>query len=116
MERVRAKLLCMNEQRSQALEAPGYLFIGRGGHRAYFHNFMATLMARVRRLNPSVVNVKHIRSSVIVEWLKRYNLRKVQYLAGHRYISSTEWYVDNVLEGLQESIKRFHPLDNETLR
>jgi integrase/recombinase XerD len=47
---------------------------------------------------------------VIVKWLKLYNLRKVQYLAGHRYISSTESYQQSEMEGLTEEVNKFHPL------
>ena len=59
-------------------------------------------------LNPSVLNAKQIRASVITKWLKMYNLREVQYLAGHRYISSTESYLQNDLEGLKEEVQQFH--------
>ena len=31
-------------------------------------------------------------------------------MAGHRYVSSTEAYKINDLEGLQEDIGKFHPL------
>ena len=51
-----------------------------------------------------------LRASVIVKWLKMYNLRKVQYLAGHRYISATESYKQNEMEGLTEEVNKFHPL------
>ncbi|GEM_PF-3189705 len=53
---------------------------------------MTRLMFWVKRKNKLVVNAKQLRASVIVKWLKMYNLRKAQYLAGHRYISSTEAY------------------------
>jgi len=46
---------------------------------------------------------------VITHWLKLHNLRKVQYMAGHRYISSTESYKANNLDGLKEDIAKFHP-------
>jgi integrase/recombinase XerD len=64
----------------------------------------------VRRKNKLVVNAKQLRASVIVKWLKIYNLRKVQYLAGHRYISATEAYRQNEMEGLTEEVNQFHPL------
>ena len=49
-------------------------------------------------------------ASVITKWLKQYNLREVQYLAGHRYISTTESYQQNDVEGLAEEINMYHPL------
>jgi len=55
-------------------------------------------------------NADQLRASVIVKWLKQYNLREVQYLAGHRYISSTESYQQSEMEGLSEEVNQFHPL------
>jgi len=86
------------------------LFIGDGGNNANFSNYMTRLMVKVRKLNPSVLNAKQIRASVITKWLRMYNLREVQYLAGHRYISSTESFLENEMEGLQEEVQQFHPL------
>ena len=71
---------------------------------------MHRLMFWVKRKNKLVVNPKQLRASVIVKWLKMYNLRKVQYLAGHRYISATEAYKQNEMEGLTEEVNKFHPL------
>lgn len=68
------------------------------------------LMFWVKRKNKLVVNAKQLRASVIVKWLKMYNLRKVQYLAGHRYISATESYQQSEMEGLAEEVNKFHPL------
>jgi site-specific recombinase XerD len=55
-------------------------------------------------------NIRLIRISVIKNWLSKHNLRTVQYLAGHRYISSTERYVSKDLEHLKDSVNKFHPL------
>ncbi len=71
---------------------------------------MTRLMFWVRRKNKLVVNAKQLRASVIVKWLRIYNLRKVQYMAGHRYISSTEGYQQSEMEGLTEEVNKFHPL------
>lgn len=86
------------------------LFISDGGNSSSFSNFMTRLMVKVRKINPSVLNAKQIRASVITKWLKIYNLREVQYLAGHKYISSTESFLENEIEGLQEEVQQFHPL------
>jgi integrase/recombinase XerD len=55
------------------------------------------------------INFKQIRASVITDWLKHYNLRKVQYMAGHRHVSSTESYLVNQMEDLQTDIDKMHP-------
>ena len=98
------------KRKYQEREENEQLFIGDGGNCASFSNFMTRLMVKVRKLNPSVLNAKQIRASVITKWLRMYNLREVQYLAGHRYISSTESFLENEMEGLQEEVQQYHPL------
>lgn len=66
---------------------------------------------RLKRYNNKVKDLKQIRASVITNWLGQYNLRKVQYLAGHRYISSTERYLQDDLENLHEIVNNFHPIN-----
>jgi site-specific recombinase XerD len=68
------------------------------------------LMEQLKEQNVKVTSAKQIRASVIVKWLRQYNLREVQYLAGHRYISSTEAYQQNEMQGLSEEVNQFHPL------
>jgi integrase/recombinase XerD len=68
------------------------------------------IIKRLKEINYKAGNVYHLRASVIVNWLGQFNIRKVQYLAGHKYISSTESYRQNNLESLQEAINQFHPL------
>lgn len=53
---------------------------------------------------------RQIRTSKIVHWLKLYGLRKTQYLAGHKNINSTEKYLANNVETLQNELDNFHPL------
>lgn len=73
------------------------------------HNTLNRLAKELKTLNQKFTDLKQIRTSVIVHWLKQHNLRKVQYLAGHKYISSTEHYLQDDLESLHETIKTFHP-------
>lgn len=75
------------------------------------YNAIRSLLRKLRRQQPKVTNINQLRASVITHWLKTYNLREAQYLAGHRYVSSTEAYQVNDLEGLREEIERCHPLD-----
>lgn len=108
---VRPQILQMEPKRkSQKKTTTDKLFIGEGGNCYDFSNFMTQLMIKVRRINPVVRNAKQVRASVIVKWLKMYNLRETQYLAGHRFISSTESYLHNEMEGLKEEVQQFHPL------
>lgn len=72
-------------------------------------NSLAKITKELKAINHIFIDTKQIRTSVIVNWLKQYNLRKVQYLAGHRYISSTERYQQDDLESLHKTINTFHP-------
>lgn len=67
----------------------------------------------VQKTNPNITNAKQIRQSTITHWLKNNNLRQVQYMAGHKHVSSTEPYQENNLDSLKDKIDKCHPLDNE---
>lgn len=64
---------------------------------------------QIKSIDKHFLNFKHIRTSVITTWLKTEGLRKTQYLAGNRYISSTEKYLPNQIEGLIEDVAKFNP-------
>lgn len=80
------------------------------GRSIKFNNIISKLLPQLKKLNKKVKSVHQIRTSVIVHWLKMYNLREVQYMAGHRYVSSTEAYLINDLDDLQEEIEKYHPI------
>jgi site-specific recombinase XerD len=73
-------------------------------------NVLKNISKELKQYNRDYQSAIQIRNSVIVNWLKQYNLRKVQYLAGHKYISSTERYKQDNLESLHEMINSFHPI------
>ena len=75
-----------------------------------FYGITQMMLAHLRKINSRIKNFDQIRASVITQWLKQYDLRKVQYLAGHKYVSSTEEYKANVIDELQDDITKFHPL------
>lgn len=75
-----------------------------------FSNLCYYVRRQLQEMNPKIKCLEQIRTSVITHWLSKYNLRRVQYMAGHRYVSSTEKYKANNLDELKESIKQFHPL------
>ena len=103
----------VNTTRKEILKQSGQrtekLFVSMEGGDS-LSSCMTRLMFWVKRKNKQVINAKQLRASVIVKWLRMYNLRKVQYLAGHRYISSTEAYQQSEMEGLTEEVNKFHPL------
>lgn len=75
-----------------------------------FHNITQMMLKHLRNINSRIKNFDQIRASVITQWLKQYDLRKVQYLSGHKYVSSTESYKANNIDELQDDITKFHPL------
>ena len=74
------------------------------------NNRIQYMFNQLRQLNPKVISAKQIRSSVITEWLRKNNLRQVQYMAGHKYVSSTERYQCNNLDDLQNELQQHHPM------
>jgi site-specific recombinase XerD len=77
---------------------------------ARFNAIVYQIFKKLKKYNQKAENIKQVRASVITNWLGQYNLRKVQYLAGHRYISSTERYLQDDLENLHEIVNNFHPI------
>jgi len=73
----------------------------------------AHIMERIYKYCGKKVSARQIRGSVITNWTKRYNLREVQYMAGHRYVTSTEAYQMDIVGSLKEDIMLYHPLDHE---
>jgi integrase/recombinase XerD len=69
---------------------------------------VAWMMRRLK--HPKVRQASQIRASVIAEWTRQYDVRIVQYMSGHKYVSSTERYQSTHLEDLQEQLRKFHPL------
>lgn len=74
-------------------------------------NHIHAVIRLVKNTNPLLTSAKQIRSSVINHWLKTHNLRQVQYMAGHRYVSSTEAHLANNIEDLTQDIDKFHPME-----
>jgi integrase/recombinase XerD len=64
----------------------------------------------LKKLNFRVTNLKQLRASVITIWVKEYNLRKAQIMAGHRFISSTESYKESDQDVLEKDVEKYHPI------
>jgi len=99
---VRPKILQRNKKESS------YLFVSSGSGKS-LSNAIQKLLKNIKEQHSNIDNLEQIHASVITLWLKQYNLRQVQYKAGHKYISSTESYLSNDIEGLQESINTYFP-------
>jgi integrase/recombinase XerD len=102
MEQIRPKL---NENTGN------YLFMSEQGNRRYnVRGTLSHMRRKIRKYAKHYRNVKQIRASVIVEWLKEKDIRVVQYMAGHVRVTSTERYKAVRLEDLQQALDKFHPL------
>lgn len=106
--RVRFELLKYHREGEQVLflNAPS-----AGRHEAKGDSLQVwkRLSEELRKQNPRFENVHQVRASVITHWLGKHGLRQVQYMAGHRFISSTERYQVGQIADLQSDIDRFHP-------
>jgi site-specific recombinase XerD len=74
------------------------------------NNRVQYMFRQLKQLNPKVTNAKQIRSSVITHWLRQNNLRQVQYMAGHKYVSSTQRYQVSNLDDLKNELQQHHPM------
>ena len=111
IENIRPKLLTYQENQSDGQ----YLFLPlpeaskeKTDSRKLMHTFKP-LTKHIKTLDKHFLNFKQVRASVITHWLKTYGLRKAQYMAGHRYISSTENYLPNEIESLSDDITKYSP-------
>jgi integrase/recombinase XerD len=103
LTKTRNELLKLTNKESEQL----FVSIGSSDK---FNNILHYLIKSLQRINPKVTLFKQLRASVIVHWLKLYNLRQVQYMAGHRYVSSTEQFLVNEMDGMIEDIEKYHPI------
>ncbi len=79
------------------------LFIGS------VRNHVTKLSEEVKGINGIVRNMLHIRASVILYWMKLHEKRQVQYMAGHKWISTTEMYEQQEITSLSDQLNRHHP-------
>ena len=62
----------------------------------------------MRSLNPNCKNLGHIRKSRIIVWTKTLELRDVQYMTGHKNVSSTEYYQGQNMDELSIRFNQIH--------
>jgi site-specific recombinase XerD len=109
VQRVRAELLKFHREGEQALflAAPS-----AGNEKAHGGSLQVwkRLSEELRQQCERFQDVQQVRASVITHWLGKHGLRQVQYMAGHRFISSTERYQVGQIADLQSDIDRFHPI------
>ena len=109
LQNIRPKLSEYHKTESNKLFLPLPEFSKKDtGNETLMHIFKP-LTKQVKGIDKQFSNFKQVRASVIAFWLKTQGLRKTQYFAGHRYISSTEKYIPNNIDDLSDDINRLHP-------
>ncbi|MDR2684251.1 MAG: tyrosine-type recombinase/integrase [Prevotellaceae bacterium] len=81
----------------------------KAAEKGKFKSVCDILSRQIKTIDKQFCNCGQLRTSVITNWLKIYGLRKTQYLAGHKHVTSTETYVSNNLENLIDDINKLHP-------
>ena len=71
---------------------------------------VSVFIRKLKTQYPEIQSPVHIRQSVIIGWLKTHPIRRVQYMAGHKNIRSTERYRDEDINDLSQQILKFHPI------
>jgi len=100
---VRPLLLTITEKKTD------YLFVTIGTS-TEIRSIFPRINKKVNDYFGDFKGTRQLRPSVISNWLNHFNLREVQYMSGHKYVSSTERYQRNNLEDLKQDVTRFHPL------
>lgn len=109
IQNIRPQFLQNNTGNEQALFL---LFYDAGNtikNTSTLYGCLQNFAKHIKAIDKNFDSLKQIRASVITHWLKLYGLRKTQWLAGHKYISSTETYVANNLAGLTDDILKYNP-------
>lgn len=100
--RTRERILELTGKRSDKL------LVSTGGA----HHLRGSLDKLIRKLkeeHTDFTGAKQLRQSRIAIWIKYHDIRRVQYMAGHRYVSSTEHYRSTAMEDLRKDLEQHHP-------
>ena len=69
-----------------------------------YPSIIENLTKKLKKSTYGFINFNDVRASVIQHWVKEYDLRKAQYYAGHRYISSTEKFISEDISKLKSDV------------
>lgn len=109
LQNIRPKILEYNTNESNKLFLSFPDNTKKSTNSKYLQYTYFQLTNQLKTINKKFLNFKQVRASVISFWIKNHGLRKAQYLAGHRYVSSTENYLQNNLDDLIDDINKLHP-------
>jgi site-specific recombinase XerD len=109
MQNTRPQLLEYQTKESEKLFLPLPAISRKTTEKDMQRSVFKPLAEQVKSIDKQLINFIQVRASVITFWVKSQGLRKAQHLAGHRYISATEKYQINNLDGLIDDINNLHP-------
>ena len=69
------------------------------------------LLKYVRQRYPQVINLYHIRTSLITYWRAKYGLMEAMIMAGHKHVNATKRYETKKYDELHEQLKSIHPME-----
>jgi integrase/recombinase XerD len=75
-------------------------------------NTLYKITKTLKKQHTDFKNLQQLRQSRIALWTKQYDIRQAQYLAGHKYVSSTERYQNTHMDDLQKELDKHHPLND----
>ncbi len=78
---------------------------------ASMDSVFSELLKEVRKFNPQIKDLYHIRTSVISYWLNEYGLMEAMIRAGHKNINTTKRYETKKYDELYELLKTAHPME-----
>jgi len=109
LQNTRPKLLEYQTKESEKLFLPLPAISYKKAKNEMTRNIFTPLAEQLKSIDKQFINFTQLRTSIITFWLKTQGLRKAQYLAGHKNISSTEKYIGNDLGNLIDDINKLHP-------
>jgi integrase/recombinase XerD len=78
------------------------------------HNNINTLLdyaaEKLKKKFPYFVNTGQVRVSAITHWTAQQDIMTAKYMAGHRWVSSTEWNNMASVEELKQKILRAYSM------
>jgi len=87
-----------------------FFTLGVGEGKKRVENVISILRIHLKNSDPKFRSFQQIRQSRITLWIEEHGLRKAQYMAGHRYVSSTERYRTDHDKTLRKELNIHHPL------
>ena len=73
------------------------------------NNHIYYILEELKGINQKINNASQLRASMIIHWIKVHGKRQAQYMAGHKYISSTEKFELQEIDSLTDTLLKHHP-------